>query len=93
MAKELSKEDTIALGEWAKALSEDPRFVAVCNGMVAESLIDLMGTKPGSEEATKAHLRLLSAETFKQALTKLQNDATMAKRHSAPPTKLTQLQV
>lgn len=79
MDNKRTPEQRIALGDWAKRLDEDPNFTALCNGMVAESLVELMGTKPGSEEATKAHISLLSAERFKQSLKMLINDATMAR--------------
>lgn len=74
-----SKEERITLGDWAKALLENENFKALCNGMVADSLSELMATKPGSDEAIKAHIRLLAADDMKAALRSLQNDASMAR--------------
>ena len=73
-------EERIALGEWAKSVLEHPNFTAVMNGLVADGLVELMATKPGSPEAQNAHTRLLAADDFKNALSVLQGDAAVARK-------------
>lgn len=75
-----SKEERIALADWAKALSEHPNFNGLINGIVAESLAQLMTSPVGSKQAEAAHISMIGANEFKNALLALVNDGAMAKK-------------
>lgn len=90
MSKEISIEERIARGDWAKALLDHPYFVGLCNGIVADAMAGLLSAQPGSDQAKQLHMEMLAADRTKGALTKLVNDATMARnqiktQHSRTP--------
>lgn len=88
MSDKRTFEQRVVLGDWAKHLLDDPNFKAVCNGIVADSLAAMLQAAPGSDQAKMAHMEMLSADRFKNALTVLQNDAFVARKEADTQRKL-----
>ncbi len=88
MSDKRTFEQRVALGDWAKQLLDDPNFKAVCNGIVADSLAAMLQAAPGSDQAKMAHMEMLSADRFKNALTVLHNDAAVARKEAETRRKL-----
>jgi hypothetical protein len=82
MSDKRTFEQRVALGDWAKQLLDDPNFKAVCNGIVADSLAAMLQSLPGSDQAKMAHMEMLSADRFKNAMTVLVNDAIVARKEA-----------
>lgn len=81
--KKLTDEQRLAVSDEAKRLLGDEVFNGVLSAMVADCIVQLISTVPGSPEGIQAHATLRGLDDIKGRLRALEGDgAVLRKKHS-----------
>lgn len=86
MSKTLTVAQRIANGNEASRLLEDPLFNGVLNVLLADQIVKLTGSIPGSDAGIVAHACFLGISNIKDGLRSVANDGKMAEKEAAKNT-------